>query len=249
MLLVTVIFRGKGVKVGILETGVPPDELIAGHGSYADMLSNMLMASGYPFEFEIFSVYRDEFPNAVDECDGWVVTGSASSAYDSDPWIDRLKTLIRQLHALHTPMLGICFGHQVIAEALGGRVERFNGGWGCGLHHYQTEADLADSLKKDSLALHAMHQDQVVERPIEAEVILHSAFCANAGLRYGEEIVTLQPHPEFSRVFETELLCSRAGQSISREQVKSALASMAVDSDASVVARWLAEFLYRPATA
>lgn len=235
------------MKIAILETGVPPKELINLHGTYADMLARLLSASGASFEFQTFAVRNNEFPKVLSLYDGWVVTGSAASAYDNLPWIEPLKELIREIWQLKAPLIGICFGHQIVAAALGGRVARFSEGWGCGVHQYEALEPMVGGTGCSTVTLNAMHQDQVVEKPAAAEVIMRSGFCEYAGLLYGDSMVTLQPHPEFSRAFETEMLCLRDKVTIPAERAREALATLTLPTNAREVGEWLAAFLQRSA--
>ncbi|UWQ06982.1 type 1 glutamine amidotransferase [Aliiroseovarius crassostreae] len=176
------------MKIGILQAGHSPDEVRDSVGNYGEMFTRLL--DGHGFEFEIFSVVDGEFPPGVDAADGWLITGSKHGAYEDHDWIGPLEELIRDIRAAGQPLVGVCFGHQIIAQALGGKVEKFSGGWSVG----RTEYDFGDEV----LALNAWHQDQVTELPEGAEVIASTDFCANAAVVYGDRILTIQPHPEFT---------------------------------------------------
>ncbi len=181
------------MRIGILQTGHSPNELRDLHGDYNEMFMRLLGRADT--SFETFAVQADDFPARPSVADAWVVTGSRCGVYDGFPWIAKLKAFLRHLHEARTPLLGICFGHQAIAEALGGKVEKFSGGWSCGLKSY-------DVLGRASPAtLPAWHQDQVVALPPDADIIASSDFCRYAGMRIGDHILTLQPHPEFTPEF------------------------------------------------
>ena len=139
------------MKIGILETGLPPKELSDVYGKYGEMFVNFVGDEDKTFSFEIFTVVEDQFPKSISLCDGYLITGSKFSAYEDLPWIHRLKSLIQEIHKAELPMIGVCFGHQIIAEALGGKVEKFDGGWGVGIHQYtidQTQPDVIPASQK-----------------------------------------------------------------------------------------------------
>lgn len=145
------------------------------------------------------AVHEGETPASLDDADGWIVTGSPASVYDDLPWIRTAEQIVRDLIAAERPLVGICFGHQLVAQALGGRVERAPAGWRIGSQHYETMAPvpfLDDAA--DGLVLLASHQDQVVEPPADAVVWSRSEHCPNAGMLIGERIWTMQAHPEFT---------------------------------------------------
>lgn len=175
------------MKIGILQTGHSPDELRDVMGDYSNLFERLLAGQG--FEFETYSVVDGDFPDGPDVCDGWLITGSKHGAYEPHPWIPPLESLIRDVYALGRPLVGVCFGHQIIAQALGGVVEKFQGGWAVGRQTYDWQGE--------PLALNAWHQDQVVERPQDATPIASNDFCENAALTYGQKAFTVQAHPEF----------------------------------------------------
>lgn len=233
------------MNIGILATGTNESELMVEYGSFADMVVQMFGRTGCGFSFEVFDVRLGNFPESAKQCDGWVVTGSKHSVYDELDWIAPLKQLIRDIYAAQVPMVGICFGHQIIAEAFDGKVAKYEGGWGVGQHHYQ----LADGWKlKDSasICLNAIHQDQVVIKPSGAEVFASSEFCLNAGLVYGDRILTVQAHPEFTTSYEKALLESLKDQVIPAAITVPGLATLEQDeatADALALARYMVRFL------
>ncbi|WP_420860816.1 type 1 glutamine amidotransferase [Algirhabdus cladophorae] len=176
------------MKIGILQCGHAPSQIMSEQGDYSDMFEVFLAKSG--FSFQTFDVVDMIFPEAVEQADGWLITGSKHGAYEDLPFIPPLEDFIRQIYATGRPMVGVCFGHQIVAQALGGKVEKFQGGWGIGRHDYTTP--------DGPLTLNAWHQDQVVEKPLDAEVYAGNDFCANAALSYGQRAFTIQPHPEFN---------------------------------------------------
>ena len=175
------------MKIGILQTGHAPDEIQATLGDYDAMFGRLLADGG--FTFETFNVVDMAFPAGVNDCDGWLVTGSKHGAYEDHAFIPPLEDFIRASFAADVPMVGVCFGHQVIAQALGGKVEKFKNGWAVGRQTYDWQGE--------EVSLNAWHQDQVVTLPKGAEAIACNDFCANAALVYGRNAFTVQAHPEF----------------------------------------------------
>ncbi|WJY20162.1 type 1 glutamine amidotransferase [Fontisubflavum oceani] len=185
--------------IGILQTGHAPDELQPSHGDFEHMFQRLL--SGHGFEFRVFDVVDMDFPDGPQAADAWLVTGSKHGAYEDHPFIPPLENLIRAIRDADQPMVGICFGHQIIAQALGGTVEKFAGGWSVGRQAYEVDGT--------TVHLNAWHQDQVVDLPKGAEVRGSSDFCANAVLAYGDKILTVQPHPEFDAGAIAGLIATR----------------------------------------
>ena len=187
------------MEIGILQTGHAPDSLVGDTGDYDAIFAKML--GGHGLTFRNFAVVDGQFPGGADAAEGWLITGSRFGAYEQHPWITPLEDLIRDIHAHGLPLIGVCFGHQIIAQALGGKVEKFAGGWAVGRTAYR-QGD-------QTLALNAWHQDQVTDRPEGARVLAGNGFCENAILAYGDTIWTIQPHPEFESSFIDGLIRTR----------------------------------------
>ncbi len=187
------------MKVGILQAGHAPAEMIAETGNYAQMFTQFL--SGRDYSFAAYSVVDMEFPKSAHSADCWVITGSRHGVYENLPFIEPLKALVRDIYNLKIPLVGVCFGHQVITQALGGQVEKYSGGWSVGATDYDFEGQ--------TVSLNAWHQDQVVALPADARVLGSSPFCKYAFLGYGENVFTVQAHPEFDSRFINGLIDTR----------------------------------------
>jgi len=199
----------KSIRLGILQTGRTPEGMIAFNDDYHQLFVNLLGES--EFDYRHWVILDNQFPTSIDDADAWLITGSRYGAYEDHDWIPPLEDFIRQVFAAGQPMVGICFGHQVIAQALGGKVEKFSGGWSVGRVEYALDPSIfADAAVADgSTPLMAFHQDQVVEAPETAVTVGSTDFCKHAALLYDNRILTIQPHPEFDKGFVGDLLDAR----------------------------------------
>jgi len=235
------------MKIGILATGTTRDSLLPRFGSYADMFVSLLSEQDASLEFEVFDVRDGIFPASTKVCDAWLITGSRSNVYERLPWMLQLNELILKIDAKKQPLVGICFGHQIIADVLGGTVVKFAGGWGVGIHQYETVPEsigLVTSKPLSHFSICAMHQDQVTTKPARAEVFARSEFCENAGLVYGKHIVSLQGHPEFNKTYETALIENLKGDVFSLDVAEQGLQSVESSSlDSLQVIVWLLDFM------
>jgi len=221
------------MKIGILQTGHSPADLIDDFGNYGALFVKLLDGQG--FTFDVFDVVNMEFPESADTCDGWLITGSRHGVYDDQPFIAPLEKLIRAIYAADRPMVGICFGHQIIAQALGGRAEKFDGGWAVGRQSYDWDGE--------TVSLNAWHQDQVTQLPPDATVCAGNDHCKNAVLLYGQKAFTLQPHPEFSSDFVEGLATYRGPGLVPDTQLDDLRANLGSSIDNAAMAQKIGQFL------
>lgn len=218
--------------LGILQTGRVSDEARALYGGYLDMFARLFEPRG--FELRLWQVVDGEFPEGPEAADAWLITGSPHGVYEDREWIAPLEAFIRDIRDAGRPLVGICFGHQIVAQAFGGHVEKFHGGWALGRRDYDVGGQ--------SLSMNAAHQDQVIDPPEGAELLGGNSFTKNAVLAYGDHILTLQPHPEIEAGFMSYLLRLR-GTHLSPDELAAAIAELDIPNDAQCVSDWIAEVL------
>jgi GMP synthase-like glutamine amidotransferase len=224
------------MKLAILETGRPPGDLESKFGDYSEMFGQML---GDGFELATYDAQNGNLPADPADHHAYMITGSPAGVYDPYPWIAPLSDFIRSAHGVK--MIGICFGHQVMAEALGGHVEKSDKGWGAGLHHYSVVHRAPWMDGEQTIAIPASHQDQVVIQPPNSEVVVQSGFTPYAGLAWTDRpAISFQFHPEFSPDFAKALIEARYDRVSNPD---AAIASLDAPNDSARVAGWIRCFL------
>lgn len=237
------------MRIGVLEAGRVPPDMAERHDGFGPMMERLLQAADPAASVAVYPVIDGVIPEATTQEDGWIVTGSRHGVYDDLPWMAPLKDFLRRAVADGVPVVGICFGHQILADAMGGRVAKSDRGWGVGVHRYRVARTLPFMTGDlPEFAIQAMHQDQVVEPPPGAEVVATSDFCPYAALAYGSTAISFQGHPEFSAGFSEELIRTRKGSLIPDATADVALATLAAETDAATLGGWIAAF-YRNAAA
>lgn len=232
------------MRVGILETGRPPDPLLVEHGTYATMLMGLLDPGLDRYKYTVFDVQAGGLPERPDAFDAYLITGSPAGVYDGFRWIAELKNFLQQAKG-RSKLVGVCFGHQIMAEAFGGRVEKSDRGWGLGLHAYRL-ADRAPWMEPDAagFAVPASHQDQVVAPPPAARVLAENDHTPYALLAYEDQpAISFQGHPEFSSAYAIDLLKARRGRALSEAEADRAIESLEGAHDGAVVSGWIKCFL------
>ena len=224
--------------IAILETGRPPEVL---RGRFDDYPAAFRRLLGLGHDTQTFDV-EGELPDDPTAFQGVIVTGSPAGAYEDRAWIAPLEDWLRAARG-RTRLIGICFGHQIMAQAFGGRVEKSDKGWGVGLHLYDiVSAEPWMAPPADSIAIPVSHQDQVVDPGPEARVIARSDFTPFGGLAWGADAISLQCHPEFEPAYAGGLVRARRGR-IPEAVVDDALESLKRPNDRAVVGEWLSRFL------
>ena len=219
--------------IGILQCGHFPSSDGFPDRTYTDLYTNLLAGRG--LTFQTWSVVDMEFPTRINDAEGWLITGSKHGAYEDLPFIAPLETFIRDAYAANIPQVGICFGHQIIAQALGGTVEKFSGGWSVGRTEYDFEGT--------QLALNAWHQDQVTQVPPGAAVIASAPYCPVAALSYDFPAMSVQFHPEYPPDYVSDFLRRSRGNVLSNGLTDDAVAQLdASDVEADLFAQQAGDF-------
>lgn len=228
--------------LGILETDVLYDDLIADYRSYGHLFVEFFTRLGLSLNYRFYQVQQGEFPQQGD-CDAYLITGSKAGVYDPLPWIPNLQQWITRAFSDGEKMIGVCFGHQIIAHTLGGFAGKSPKGWGVGLHVTQLgklPTWLDDT--EPTLELIYSHQDQVERLPTGATLLAGSTFCNNASFCIGQQVLTFQGHPEFTVEYTRRLLGRRAA-AIGNELLQERMNNLREAQDAQRAGRWMAALI------
>lgn len=230
------------LNLGILQCDRVREKFVPLHGQYPDMFTSLLKSVDHSFTFTTYDVEQDNLPSHVDECDAYLITGSRHGVNDNLPWVAKLEEFVRQLHTAQKKLIGICFGHQVIAKALGGKVIKSPNGWGVGMSINKiTRQKSWMTPTCDTFNLLISHQDQVVELPEGAEIVASNDLCPFYMMQIGNAL-SVQGHPEFSKAYSKALIESRE-DILSKECYEQGLRSLNLEKDNTLVAQWITNFL------
>jgi GMP synthase-like glutamine amidotransferase len=225
------------MKLAILETGAPPPALIERYGRYPEMFKRLL---GPGIDYSSYDVVAGELPREVRDHDAYLITGSPAGVYEPLEWIEDVSAFLRSARR-KAKLVGICFGHQLMAQAFGGHVEKSERGWGVGLHTYPVVQREAWMDEAAIISVPVSHQDQVVLQPPRTEVLASSVFTPYAALVWRDQpAISFQCHPEFEPDYAKALIQSR------RDRVPdpdAAIASLDGPNDRARVGVWIGRFL------
>ena len=230
------------MRIGILQTDHVRAQFVAQYGDYGDMFTQLLKAQDPDLDLVIYDV-QVACPEEI-TCDAYLITGSKDSVYDNLPWIDELVGFLRRVLAADKQVIGICFGHQLMAHFLGGRVAPASQGWAVGVHtsHIDKVKPWMGNLTRSEVSLLSSHKDQVVELPEEAEVFMSNDFCPVAGFTLGSQVLNLQGHPEFVAAYASDLMDMRADL-IGDAVYQAGKQSLQTPIQSGEVARWILNFI------
>ena len=191
-------------SIGIIETGKTSEDLVQKHGDFPHMIEQWLRPVFPDARFEVIRVAQgDTFDSEQLDLDGYVLTGSPHGVYEDLPWMQELKKELKRLAEKKIPVFGICFGHQIMAEAYGGAVEKSDKGWGVGVQNYCFEVNGAPQQSN----VFVYHQDQVVSLPPAVTVLGGNDHCEYGVLQYKDfPALSVQFHPEFVDTFVSDLV-------------------------------------------
>lgn len=228
--------------IGILKCGALDEDIQDPYGDIPDMVVSTFQRIDPSLQFTIFDAINDELPE-LDSCDAFLLTGSTSSSYERTPWILTLEDFVREGARSGKKLLGICFGHQLISQALGGKVEPCERGWALGTGFYELTTQkswMNPSLGK--LDILVMHRDQVAALPEKSQVIAQSQFCPYFMVQHGPNILTIQGHPEFSPDILRHLTDYNI-DNFTSNKIREALTTMNAPIDSVAVVKWMVNFI------
>ena len=230
------------IRLGLLLVGhVDAGSLHVG-GDYPALYENLLQS--HDIEITTYRCDEGQMPDSTRDQDGWLCSPSRLSVYDDIAWLRDVEQLLRDIVSTEAPYVGICFGHQLMAQALGAVVQKAEYGWGIGSKQYDIHlAEPWMTPAATQIRLAASHQDQVMSLPDQAELLASSDYCAIGGMKIGERAWTLQVHPEFSSELASSLLATRQ-QLFGPEKVERALSTLQAPLDQDLVAHWIARFFH-----
>ncbi len=236
------------MRIGLLECDHVADRFRAIAGDYREMFPALFARYAPAISFVNYDVCNGDFPASIEACDGYLCTGSRFSVYQQEDWILSLKGFVRRLAEAQHPYVGICFGHQMLGEALGSRVARAETGWGVGVRAMEiVRREPWMEPAAASCRLEYMHQDQVHDLPPDGVLLARAAHCPIAMFRVGPALLGIQAHPEFTAPYAEALLRDRR-QRIGDAPTDDALASLASPTDEGLLVAWIERFLLQATT-
>lgn len=229
-------------RIGLLLVGhIDAGSLHVG-GDYPELYAGILADKG--IELTTYRCDEGQMPESLTEQDGFMCSPSRLSVYDDHAWLRDVETLLRDLVAKEKPYVGICFGHQLMAQALGATVKKADYGWGIGAKHYEVVAKQPWMDSSDEIVLAASHQDQVQSLPDGAQLLARADYCPIGGMTIGETAWTLQVHPEFSPALADSLLATRLAL-FGEEKAEAARNTLAEGLQQQRIAGWISNFFHQ----
>ncbi|SFH26803.1 type 1 glutamine amidotransferase [Modicisalibacter xianhensis] len=231
------------MRIGLLQCDDVAEELQPRHGNYPDMFERLMTSADPTLSFRTWRCHDGDIPSDTMAVDAWLITGSKFGVNDGSDWIDRLCSFVRELWRTGRPLVGVCFGHQLIAKALGGEVVKNERGWGVGMSFNRvTERAAWMEPWQEGLDLVVSHQDQVRQLPEGAKILAVSDFCPIYLMQVGETFLGVQGHPEFTKAYSADLMEFKR-DILPGNRLREGMTSLSAPVDDQVVVRWMLNFL------
>ncbi len=235
------------MRLCILDNDILDGHLAEAYTSFGAMFIRLFQSVGADWTMQVFSTQLGQYPESFDDFDAVLLTGSRADAFSDAPWAVELRQRVTALLAARKKMVGVCFGHQLIALCMGAPVGRAPQGWGVGRMTYDWHRpELPQSAGRTHISLLASHQDQVFELPAGARLVASNAFCPVAAFTVGQEVFCIQPHPEFEEAVSAHLMDKRRDV-LGEERYAAASASLQHGHEGEHIARMVVTFLEAPA--
>ncbi|NNC54820.1 MAG: C26 family cysteine hydrolase domain-containing family [Pseudomonadales bacterium] len=233
------------MHIGFLNADELKAEFVALYGDYPDMFSHRLRNIEPALQVSTYNAHNGELPASIDEADAYLLTGSKHSVYENELWITRLSDFVRALNAQKKPLIGICFGHQMVAHALGGVVEKAQQGWQVGIKRNTLNSAAKEAgIDASHFQIISSHQDQIIELPKGMEVLASERQCPVAMTRLGKHIFTVQGHPEFDKAYARDIFTMRR-RILGEDTYQRSLESLMLETDNQAVLNWALDFVRR----
>lgn len=232
------------LRIGILECDHVDPELRDQYGDYHEMFADLVHTQDDTIEFSIYDLIADQFPVDLFACDAYIITGSRYGVYEDIPWINKAKLLVKRLYDAQIPTVGVCFGHQLIAESLGGKVIKADDkGRGLGVLSWdiKSKENWMGDFSSSPLALNACHQDQVIKLPKDSKLLLGSEFCPIASFQK-DSMLGIQGHPEFDTAYTT-FLFNKHKETLDENGTKKSIESFNTPANSNHVGAWMVNFI------
>jgi len=210
---------------------------------YGAMFQRLLQQAGAQGQMDVFNTVKGEYPDSFDNYDAVLLTGSRADAFSQEPWVLALRQKVEALLQTQKKLIGVCFGHQLIALCLGAQMGRAPQGWGAGRMVYQwLDGDFPQAAGRSEIALLASHQDQVYALPPGATLLASSEFCPVAAYAVADQVFCVQAHPEFVEDYSAFLLNKRRAV-LGEEKYAACMADLAQGHEGLAVARMMLGFI------
>lgn len=230
------------MKLAILDADILYDALRPRYASYGAMFETLLDSRDVGWDISTYQVINGQYPNDPAHYDAFLITGSKFDSFGDNDWIVALRNYAQMLYHSGKPVVGVCFGHQLLAHTLGGRAGRSDAGWGLGVMQFHLDQHPPFVDERDTVNLIVSHQDQVLTLPDNAQRLMSNDFCPNAAFYIPGRVLAIQGHPEFSVDYGRDLLALRSDQ-LAPDVVARVRSSFATPHDGALVGQWIRRFI------